>query len=167
MDHHRGARAADGARDSRIRNPAGRERRMIFDRATASGARPAAWAAWSLLGVVGVAVFAILRATGLEDGPRLACAFHELTHVSCPTCGLTRAVLHLTRGELGASLALHPMAAPLMAELVMAWVWVGLWLAGRVRQRPDRWVPHVLGADAIALGAIWAVRLVTGTLPGS
>ena len=38
-----------------------------------------------------------------------SCVFKGLTGVPCPTCGATRAVVHLAQGELSASLILNPL----------------------------------------------------------
>jgi hypothetical protein len=90
-----------------------------------------------------------------------------IAHVSCPTCGLTRAIGLLARGDVAASLALHPWAIALAVQLFAAWVLWGAWVAGWLRPRPDRWVPHAVAVNLLALGAIWIVRFVTGTLPSA
>jgi hypothetical protein len=38
-----------------------------------------------------------------------ACVFKGLTGLPCPTCGATRSLVHLARGELSASLSLNPL----------------------------------------------------------
>lgn len=44
--------------------------------------------------------------------PSYRCPTAALTHRPCPGCGMTRAMLLLFDGHLGASLALHPLALP-------------------------------------------------------
>jgi hypothetical protein len=46
-----------------------------------------------------------------------ACLLHRLTGLQCLGCGLTRSIVHLLRGDLLASLRLHP-AGPLVAAIV-------------------------------------------------
>lgn len=45
------------------------------------------------------------------------CLLHRLTGLQCLGCGLTRSIAHLLRGDLLASLRLHP-AGPLVAAIV-------------------------------------------------
>ncbi|MEZ5216028.1 MAG: DUF2752 domain-containing protein [Ilumatobacteraceae bacterium] len=49
----------------------------------------------------------------LEHGPVL-CPIRRVTGLPCPTCGMTRSVLALVRGDLVASVAAHP-AGPILA----------------------------------------------------
>jgi hypothetical protein len=88
-----------------------------------------------------------------------------VAHVSCPTCGLTRSLALLARGDLAGSLAMHPWGVALVAQLAAGWAICGLWAAGRLRQRPDRWLPHAVAANAAALAALWIARLASGLLP--
>jgi uncharacterized protein DUF2752 len=49
------------------------------------------------------------------------CPVAQLLHQPCPGCGMTRAIELLLHGELGASLAMHPLAVPtLLVQLVFA-----------------------------------------------
>jgi len=72
----------------------------------------------------------------------------------------------LVRGQWGASLAMHPWALLLAAQVGLAWGAWGLWVAGRLRERPDRWVPHVAALNLAFLALLWLARYLTGTLPG-
>ena len=38
-----------------------------------------------------------------------SCAFKALTDLPCPTCGATRAIVHLSQGELFSALAMNPL----------------------------------------------------------
>jgi hypothetical protein len=40
-----------------------------------------------------------------------SCAFKGLTGIPCPTCGSTRAVLHLSHGDILASLVFNPLTS--------------------------------------------------------
>jgi hypothetical protein len=100
---------------------------------------------------------------GLAAGP--PCALRETFHIGCVTCGFTRALEALARGDLAAATALHPLALPVVVETGLAW---GLWGAGLWRGRPllhGRWVGRAAAATAIAATVVWVARLVTGTLP--
>lgn len=120
----------------------------------------AAWLAATIL--VPLAAAAWIGA-GAPAGP--VCLLREIAHLDCPTCGMTRALALLARGEWRASLAVHPWTAMLVLQSFAGWAaWTRwLFLGGR---NPERWIPPVVLANGVALIALWAVRLATGTLPG-
>lgn len=93
------------------------------------------------------------------------CWLRSVAHVSCPTCGITRSLELLARGDVAGSLALHPWGLALAAQALLALAVVAAWGAGRLRERPDRWVPHIAAFNAAALVVVWAARLASGTLP--
>jgi hypothetical protein len=71
----------------------------------------------------------------------------------------------LAHGVWRESLALHPWAAALVLQALGAWALWAARLAGRLRARADRWIPHALAANAAVLAVLWLARLATGTLP--
>ena len=89
------------------------------------------------------------------------CLLKRLTGLSCPTCGLTRAMCYALQGDWAASLGFHP-AGILVVFSVVGWVtwmsleaWRGqtLWASGR------KTIAKLAGA-AIALTSIaaWLTR---------
>ena len=52
------------------------------------------------------------------------CMLHRLTGLSCPTCGLSRAVCLFAHGEWRASLAMHPAGGLAFLVLAIAVVWL-------------------------------------------
>jgi hypothetical protein len=50
----------------------------------------------------------------------IPCAFHWMTGIPCPGCGLTRSILALMQGRLEDSLLLHPMGPLLFLGLAAA-----------------------------------------------
>ena len=40
-----------------------------------------------------------------------SCAFKGITGIPCPTCGTTRAVVYLSRGDVAAAFTMNPLAA--------------------------------------------------------
>jgi hypothetical protein len=122
---------------------------------------------WALAGAAGLAAVVALHFWVPPAGAAfILCPFRRLTGVPCPGCGMTRALAHLAKGEWTAALRDHPLAPVLAAEACAAWAACGLPAADRLRQRAaaaaDRWVLW----NAVALGAVWLLRLATGTLPG-
>lgn len=108
---------------------------------------------WGLLVVGGV----LLERRG---GPVLdTCLFHRLSGHPCPTCGSTRVVMELLRGQGLKALVLNPLVALGLAGL-------GVWLAARLvlgRQlevdlspRERRWA-IVLGLLILAANWAWVV----------
>src|SRR5512143_2022666 len=49
-----------------------------------------------------------------------SCVFKGLTGVPCPTCGATRSVVHLARGEFFASLGMNPLVSLCFVIAVLA-----------------------------------------------
>jgi hypothetical protein len=125
---------------------------------------PSGW--WLLSGAVGLAAWMGLAAWTPSGGGRDSiCFFRDLTGMSCASCGLTRAVALLAKGRWGAAVALHPLAPLFVAEAVAGWL---LWLAviRRWARWPSaHWISRWLIANAVALLAVWIVRIATGTLP--
>jgi Protein of unknown function (DUF2752) len=86
------------------------------------------------------------------------CPIAWLAHIPCPGCGTTRACILLTRGQLRASLAMQPMALPLMVAVVAVLVVESAQRRGPherdVSSRAKRWTETlacVVGLIAIAL----------------
>ncbi len=125
-----------------------------------------AWTAWWLCGLAAAGAWLALSAWAPAADPAHAgCAMRRIAHVGCATCGLTRALAALARGDLDAALAFHPMALVLTGELAAAWGLSGLALARRTRILDQGWIPWALVANAAAFLVVWVVRLVTGTIP--
>lgn len=110
------------------------------------------------LGALALARFAPLEGLGYH------CPFHLITGLPCVGCGGTRALVALTHGELGAALALNPLAVLLAAVflLFVAYAIGALWLGRRWRPQPTRAQAGALRASAItAVAANWLYLLLT------
>lgn len=112
------------------------------------------------LAATGAAVLAAVS----DDGPTV-CPFALGTGVACPGCGMTRALAALVRGDFAASWSFHPLATLALMEIAAAWTWWAWRRSGRTDRVPGRATQIALGLTAIALIAVWVVRLTTGTLP--
>jgi len=123
-------------------------------------------ARWLALGAAGLGAWVALAVWIPPDDPSATlCLFHRVTGIGCASCGLTRALALLARGQWGAAFALHPLAPALALEAAGAWL-VGLAVIERRMRAPSlRRLGAWLIANAVALLAIWVIRLATGTLP--
>lgn len=94
------------------------------------------------------------------DGPTL-CPFALVTGLACPLCGMTRAFIHLVRGDFGDAVAYHPLVLLIVALVIAVAI---------VRTTGRRWpsfargLPAVIGLSAVFV-VTWVLRLATGTLP--
>jgi len=106
---------------------------------------------------LGAAAFGALAAgEDLSAGPTL-CPFRLATGVPCPFCGMTRSMLALGQGDLGASVRFHPLGPVLLVVAAL-----GLWWFGRAaaRKAPARLPRGALLSGAAALVIAWLVQLV-------
>ena len=117
---------------------------------------------------LGLAVAALLPVSFVTSGPSV-CPFKLLTGLPCPGCGMTRSVVTLLHGDLGASLYYHPLGFVIVGlavalALADAWFWwrdtsalaarsSPTWLLNRLMLTPAPWV----GIGALTV--IWLVRL--------
>jgi hypothetical protein len=111
-----------------------------------------------------VAIGALTLAQGFEDTPTM-CPFALATGMACPGCGMTRAAGQLLRGDFGAAVAYHPLIPAIALLTTLGWGWFVLRRTGRVHPMSDRTLNGVLIATAVALVAVWVIRLATGSLP--
>jgi hypothetical protein len=111
----------------------------------------------------GVAMIWALGAVPLALGSA-RCAFASAFHHACPGCGMTRAMQLLFHGDVAASLAMHPLAAPVVAInalFAIATIWLTLRQGSPLlvwKWRPGRRI--ILGGAAIyaCVVALWVAR---------
>ncbi len=86
------------------------------------------------------------------------CAFHQITGLWCPGCGLTRGTYQLLHGNIGAALG-HNVFTPLaLAAIMIAWLgWLRVsWGRPPVRlpRSAGRWAALAMPALIIAYGVL-------------
>ncbi len=111
---------------------------------------------------IGVALLALFTPT--DDGATF-CPFALCTGMACPGCGMTRAASNLIRGDIGAAITYHPLIPLVAAQLLGGWVWFMLRRSGRVGPMSQKTLNLALFGTAVALLAVWAIRIASGTLP--
>jgi hypothetical protein len=117
------------------------------------------WRTWLLTGVALIAGALALAAWNPgDDAAGTLCLFRRLTHHECATCGLTRSLAHLVRGDLAGAFARHALGPPLALELALLWLAWPVAIARHLRI-PAYWGERWLLAHAAVFLAYWAVRL--------
>ena len=113
-----------------------------------------AWVAWNLL-------------AGTSGGGSV-CLFRQVTHVPCPSCGATRALLALMRGELSRSLLLNPLGALLSLGMIVIPPWIIIdwfrgndsfhrWYIAAERMFNRRMWLSVAGIAALLINWVWTI----------
>jgi uncharacterized protein DUF2752 len=115
----------------------------------------------SLRGLIPAALFFVLAAL-IVAGLPWRCAFHQVTGLPCPTCGMTRAMRLALHGDFRAATQMHPLwfiVVPACVAVAVAEM-AGYWRGGRwgtVIER--RGVLSALGSIGVALMVVWIARL--------
>jgi hypothetical protein len=101
----------------------------------------------------------------LDRLPFAICAFKALTGLPCPTCGSTRAAVHLARLDVASGVAMNPLFVA-GATLLVTWGLADLLLMTRGRALGIEVSPglaRVLRAFAVAaIVANWAYLIAAG-----
>jgi hypothetical protein len=125
------------------------------------------------IGTAGLALVVVARSItpdprGLGTHEQLGfspCGFMSLIGVRCPTCGMTTAWAHGTRGELSAALVANGGGAVLLAVTIVAAPWLiasataGRWLGAR----PTSGILLIVGGAWLTVTLLdWLRRIATG-----
>jgi hypothetical protein len=84
---------------------------MVIERRPLAGREVDHERLWLSVALAGAALSVLWVAAGHEELPRVICPFRHLTGIPCLTCGGTRALLALTRGEVQAAFLWNPLVA--------------------------------------------------------
>lgn len=94
------------------------------------------------------------------DESWIICPFRRTTGIPCPSCGMTRAIGWLLRGEVSRSLHYHPLGGVVFGGLAGGWIYgIGVVFRGwRLLSRQGLFVGLIL--TGILVGGVWIFRLV-------
>jgi hypothetical protein len=118
-------------------------------------------ALWLLVGGASLCLLGVALATPGIQLPR--CAFKILTGLPCPTCGITRTVIALSRGDVERGLFMNPLAAIGCAAGLLYLLYAAAVLALRLpRLRPslspvDRRRLRIGAVAALAINWVWLI----------
>lgn len=118
-------------------------------------------ALWLTVGGASLCLLGIALATPGIQLP--LCTFKILTGLPCPTCGLTRTVIALSRGDVSRALFMNPLAAVGAVVALVYLVYAAAVLAFRLpRLRPlvtplDARILRVAAVTLFALNWIWLI----------
>ena len=105
---------------------------------------------WLLVGGASLCLLGVALATPGIQLPR--CAFKTITGLPCPTCGLTRTIIALSRGDVGRAVFMNPLAAIVCAAGLLYLLYAAAVLALRLpRFRPT---VSAVGARRLRIGAV-------------
>lgn len=96
-------------------------------RAPREDERQLAWVAFT----VAVAAVVLSPVAGLVSRFLPPCLFRQWTGLPCPTCGSSRAILSLVRGDPAGALSVNPLAAVAVVTLLVAGVTGPWWLLAK------------------------------------
>ena len=121
-------------------------------------------ALWLLVGSASLCLLGVALATPGIQLPR--CAFKTITGLPCPTCGVTRTIIALSRGDVARAMFLNPLAAIACAFGLLYLLYAAAVLALRLpRFRPT---VSAAGARRVRIGAVavlvtnWIWLIATG-----
>lgn len=132
--------------------------------------RPARWHHWmAIVACVGIFLVAALLEPGVPGRSGLTvagrplpetCIFLRTTGLPCPGCGLTRSCVAAVHGQVGESLAFHPLGLAVLAYALLQAGRHAVWLAAP-RHRPwvDLWggrLDYGLIILPIVMVLVWA-----------
>lgn len=118
-------------------------------------------ALWLLVGGASLCLLGVALATPGIQLPR--CAFKTITGLPCPTCGVTRTVIALSRGDIERGVFMNPLAAIACAVGLLYLVYAAAVLALRLpRFRPTVSAPgarrlRIAAVAALAINWIWLI----------
>ncbi len=123
---------------------------------------PGPWWVWCVLGAWAGLVATVGYLAGRAHVDVTLCLFKRITGIPCASCGLTRGVLSVLRGDLAGAWLYNPLAITLLGIAV---AWLLLWVVAARRivlrlSRRERALFWVLVAAAVVCNWAYVIRFV-------
>jgi hypothetical protein len=119
------------------------------------------WAVGVCLLWLGLGLTAVHLAGAAGQVAKL-CLFRRVTHLPCPTCGVTRGAQAILRGDILAALTYNPLAFSILAVVLAAFL-LRLTIGRTVRVRAtDRQRKWAWLAMALCVALNWGYLIVRG-----
>ena len=112
-------------------------------------------ALWLLVGGASLCLLGVALVTPGIQLPR--CSFKTITGLPCPTCGITRTVIALSRGDLERGFFMNPLAAAACAAALLYLLYAAAVLALRLPRLRPTLAPH--DARRLRIGAVGVLAL--------
>jgi hypothetical protein len=118
-------------------------------------------ALWLLVGSASLCLLGVALATPGIQLP--LCGFKTISGLPCPTCGITRTIIALSRGDLARGLFMNPLAAILCGAGLLYLLYAAIVLALRLpRFRPTVTTTgarrlRIAAFTALAVNWIWLI----------
>ncbi|NJM80271.1 MAG: DUF2752 domain-containing protein [Flavobacterium sp.] len=61
----------------------------------------------------------------IQEKEFTVCVFKRITNIPCPSCGTTRAVIEISKGEIISSIFLNPFGIIVALIMVICPIWIG------------------------------------------
>jgi hypothetical protein len=98
-----------------------------------------AWLAWN-----------IFESTGNDAMPAI-CMFKEITHLPCPSCGTSRSLVLLAKGEVWKSIMMNPFGAMIALALII----VPFWIIIDSLRKSDSFFRSYIYAEKMLMQKMW------------
>lgn len=70
--------------------------------------------------------FSMQHENEIQTSQMTVCFIKKTTNVACPSCGTTRAVMHLFQGDFSSSILINPFGILVALIMIIAPIWIGI-----------------------------------------
>lgn len=133
--------------------------------------RAFAWHAFIIIGFIIGHIYLLSSSSWMDKGTSISfCPIKTTTGLPCPSCGSTRAIVHLYHGQPAEAISINPMG---VFAILLIWILFGLSLYDLVMRKNqlttfisalENWVSRrsIWPWVVLAVGANWVWNLTKG-----